>query len=432
MTKRARPAASERDLLADLSASGSDGEQQKATTRLKQARALLDDQVSRVRSQRTRRAAADSDQDAEEVDAREVDRALIADRLKRAAIESKGLRAFRPLADVYEKATYKLEQVLRSDHRRRPLTCLALNSEGDLLFSADKAGLVIKWRRDGPNGKWRKQHVFKTRSSIGRRDAVLALAISSDGKYLAVAQGSSILLFDAISNKALGECGPNPHRAPVTGLAFQPASYQLYSASVDRTVKIWAAEQAAYFDTVFGHQDQVSGIAALQTADKCITAGARDRTLRLWKIAEDSQLVFRQSESQGGSIDSVCTVSTSSDNHYFCSGSSSGSLSLWYSGKKKPIDTSASGHVSNVQSLYSPEVSDVVFSGSSDGFLKVWRATTDGELELINELPIPGHITGIAATGKQLYVALSGEPRDGRWTVQSSIRPSVLVFSVNN
>ena len=41
----------------------------------------------------------------------------------------------------------------------------------------------------------------------------------------------------------------------------------------------------------FGHQDKVLGIDSL-SKERCITCGARDRSLRLWKIPEESQLVF--------------------------------------------------------------------------------------------------------------------------------------------
>jgi WD40 repeat protein len=40
----------------------------------------------------------------------------------------------------------------------------------------------------------------------------------------------------------------------VTGLAFRPGSHTLYSCSYDRSVKIWSLDDAAYVDTLFGHQ----------------------------------------------------------------------------------------------------------------------------------------------------------------------------------
>lgn len=41
----------------------------------------------------------------------------------------------------------------------------------------------------------------------------------------------------------------------------------------------------------FGHQDAVAALDALGR-ECCVTAGGRDGTVRVWKIPEESQLVF--------------------------------------------------------------------------------------------------------------------------------------------
>ena len=46
-----------------------------------------------------------------------------------------------------------------------------------------------------------------------------------------------------------------------------------------------------FFSTRFGHQDSVTGIDSL-SRDRAVTSGGRDRTLRVWKVVEESQLVF--------------------------------------------------------------------------------------------------------------------------------------------
>jgi ribosomal RNA-processing protein 9 len=245
----------------------------------------------------------------------------------------------------------------------------------------------------------------------------------------------------ADTNVLHGRLEQNGHRETVTALAFQPASDQLYSASADRTVKLWAVEQLAYIDTVFGHQDAPSAIACptdASTGERCVTVGGRDRTVRLWKIQEESQLVFRLSETDGGSLDEVVWVSgpaqdPSTPGHYaFVSGADSGLLSLWHAGKKKPVrsEMHCSGHP--VLTLTTPShPSDVVVSGSDDGHVKVWRVHTEPgnhELECINELPVPGCINALAITEDLLVVAVSGEPRNGRWTTRYDLKPTVLVF----
>ena len=59
-------------------------------------------------------------------------------------------------------------------------------------------------------------------------------------------------------------------------------------------MKVWNVDEMAYVETVFGHQDGVQSIDAMM-GEKAITVGGRDRTVRLWKIVEESQLVFNGS-----------------------------------------------------------------------------------------------------------------------------------------
>ena len=59
-------------------------------------------------------------------------------------------------------------------------------------------------------------------------------------------------LFDARSN-AFIQSFPG-HRDAVTGLAFREGTHQLFSCSLDRTVKMWSIDDRAYMDTLFGHQ----------------------------------------------------------------------------------------------------------------------------------------------------------------------------------
>jgi hypothetical protein len=47
-----------------------------------------------------------------------------------------------------------------------------------------------------------------------------------------------------------------------------------------------------YVETLFGHQDTILGLDALR-AETTVSAGGRDKTVRFWKIVQETQLVFR-------------------------------------------------------------------------------------------------------------------------------------------
>lgn len=71
----------------------------------------------------------------------------------------------------------------------------------------------------------------------------------------------------------------------------------------------------SYLETLFGHQDTILAIDAL-SKEKAVTAGGIDNTLRIWKIPEESQLLFNGN----GSID--CVKMITEDN--FISGGDAG------------------------------------------------------------------------------------------------------------
>lgn len=47
-----------------------------------------------------------------------------------------------------------------------------------------------------------------------------------------------------------------------------------------------------YVETLFGHQDQILALDSLR-GETCVTVGGRDKTVRYWKIVDETQLVFR-------------------------------------------------------------------------------------------------------------------------------------------
>lgn len=175
-------------------------------------------------------------------------------------------------------------------------------------------------------------------------------------------------------------------------------------------------------ETLFGHQDEVVDIAAL-SLERCVSVGARDRTARLWKVVEESQLVFRgggtsekrkmsiketmvngettslKASYSEGSIDRVAMI----DEETFITGSDNGSISLWSLHKKKPMFTVPVAHgldpalkpeEASAEEVPNPKVpgepqprwitalatvpySDLILSGSWDGRARVWRISED-------------------------------------------------------
>ncbi|KAG8158741.1 hypothetical protein KVR01_011184 [Diaporthe batatas] len=263
----------------------------------------------------------------------------------------------------------------------------------------------------------------KDKNYQGHTGPILKVAASQDGKYVVTAGADRrMVVHDAETLKPLRAF--TQHRDAVTGLAFRRGTNQLYSSSKDRTVKVWSLDEMAYVETLFGHQDHVVDIDAL-AQERCVSAGARDRTARLWKVVEETQLVFRGGGSgvsdkkkeaataptaAGGSIDPLSMAHEGSmdriamiDDEMFVTGSDNGSIALWSLQKKKPVfvlphahgiepalpPERSSGEVDPDPSVVPPPqprwitalrtipYSDVILSGSWDGYVRVWRLSED-------------------------------------------------------
>lgn len=91
------------------------------------------------------------------------------------------------------------------------------------------------------------------------------------------------------------------HRDTVTALVFRRDTHTLFTASKDRSVKVWSLDEMAYIESLFGHQAPITGIDAL-SRERAITSGGSDTSIRIWKIAEESQLIYN---GHRGNIESV-------------------------------------------------------------------------------------------------------------------------------
>ncbi|CZR69191.1 related to a component of the yeast U3 snoRNP Rrp9p [Phialocephala subalpina] len=370
--------------------------------------------------------------DPEGFDAEEIDRDLIAERLKEDVAETKG-RMYRKLADDLDFGSAK-----HSWFKWNSESVTGIATCAPWAYTVSKDLGLAKWRiQDLPEHQWQpkpgkkkskkptpppkrkpEQVAFargdkskaKDNAYEGHVDTILCVAASQDGKFVVTGgKDRRIIVWEAETLKPLRVF--THHRDTVTSLTFRRGTNQMYSASKDRTLKVWSLDELAYVETLFGHQDEVVDVSAL-AQERCISVGARDRTARLWKVAEETQLVFRggggekkkkHSSSkpavQEGSMDRVAMI----DEETFVTGGDNGSLSLWVIHKKKPVFTMSLCH--GVEPALEPEeasaethptadivpeaqprwitalatipYSDVVLSGSWGGQLRAWRVSDD-------------------------------------------------------
>jgi len=267
----------------------------------------------------------------------------------------------------------------------------------------------------------------------GHCSTILSLAVSSDNKYLASGDAAKLIfIWEAESMQKIHTF--KGHRDVVSGLVFRRGTHTLYSSSYDRSVKIWSVDEKAYVETLFGHQDRVSGIDA-GARERAVTAGGRDGTVRVWKIVEESQLVFN------GPATSIDCVKLLNEEHWVSSGED-GHLATWGVMKKKPLAAVGNSHgldtsngdphcVSGLATLYN---TDMVVTGSRDGWIRVWKVGMGYKtLVEVQKIKMAGFINSLAisADGGYLVAGLGQEHRLGRWWRDKSAKNKIAVIKLS-
>lgn len=117
----------------------------------------------------------------------------------------------------------------------------------------------------------------------------------------------------------------------------------------------------------------------------------------------------------------------------YVTGSQDGSLALWKSGKKKPLKYFKEQHSGKwITSLAVLKSSDLIASGSYDGYIRLYRATNN-DIELKSSIKADGYITSLdfSKNGKFLVAAVSPDHKFGRWTETIKKKPGIFVINLD-
>jgi hypothetical protein len=228
-------------------------------------------------------------------------------------------------------------------------------------------------------------------------DAILALALSPDGKKLASAGTDRLLrVWDLPSGKL--EYTVENHADWVFGLAFAPDGKHLITGSRDKTAKVWDLSAKESMLTFPDHQNTVYAVAMTPDGTLGISAG-EDNQIRQWQATDKNKQIGKQTKVLGSHGKPVFRMAMAGDakNPILATCSADGSVKLWDPVSGKNLKT-LSGHSDWVYAVALSLDGKLVASGAWNGEVRVWNTGDGKEVATFNASP--GHTAKTAQAKK--------------------------------
>ncbi len=248
----------------------------------------------------------------------------------------------------------------------------------------------------------------KIRTLGGHAGAVTAVAYSPDGSMIAAAggvpgTGGEIRLWNAKSGKAAGLL--EEHSDVVHSIAFNPAGTKLVSGSYDHLALVWTlprgpSQKVSKPVALKDHTDSVFG-AAFSPDGRSVATCAADRTVKVWDAVTGKRR-FTLSESTA----ELYSVAYSSDGKRIAAGGADRQLRVWnLTAVGGTLQKSAFAHEGAIlQVAFMPNGASIITSGE-DRAIKRWSSTTMAEQKVYPAQPDWPQSLSLDQAGRLLAVA---------------------------
>ncbi|KAL9226289.1 hypothetical protein vseg_002120 [Gypsophila vaccaria] len=228
---------------------------------------------------------------------------------------------------------------------------------GDKLFSAHQDHKIRVWKTDNSNDNTcnKKYQCVATLPTVNDR----LLRLLSAKNYVQVRRHRS--------------CTWVHHVDTVSSLALSKDGSLLYSASWDRTFKVWRTSDFRCLESVAkAHEDAINALALCN--DGYVYTGSADKTIKVWKKqkGEEKHSLVTTLEKHKSAVNALAL---SSDGSVLYSGACDKSIVVWERANEgvghMTVAGALRGHTKAILCL--SVVSDLLFSGSADKTIRVWR-----------------------------------------------------------
>ncbi|XAR72855.1 [Myosin heavy-chain] kinase [Bertholletia excelsa] len=217
------------------------------------------------------------------------------------------------------------------------------------------------------------------------------------------------------------------HYDAVSCLSLDEETGLLYSGSWDKTVKVWRISDSKCLESISAHDDAINAVAA-SGFDGMIFTGSADGTVKVWrreKVGKLSKHMLVQTLMRQESA--VTSLAVSGAAAY--GGSSDGLVNFWEWEKGRLRHGGVlRGHKMAVLCLAS--AGNMVFSGSADKTICVWRRNEGGDHTFLSVLS--GHSGPVKCLAVEEDPKESSAKGDQPWIMYSgSLDRSIRVWRVS-
>ncbi|XP_047323472.1 protein JINGUBANG [Impatiens glandulifera] len=167
------------------------------------------------------------------------------------------------------------------------------------------------------------------------------------------------------------------HVDAVSALTISHDGSLLYSASWDRTFKVWQTSDFRCLDSVLNaHDDAINAIVV--SVDGFVYTGSADKKIKAWRFKKEQsqhELVATLEKHKSA----INALALSTDGSILYSGACDRSIIVWEKDMNKTADNhmvvagALRGHTRAILCLSTVGSTDLVFSGSADKTIRIWR-----------------------------------------------------------
>ena len=318
---------------------------------------------------------------------------------------------------------------------------VSLGGREVVTFSAEGVGTAVA-ELEGDYRTWHLPAAATVRlgkGALGEGDR--AVALSADGRCLAVASAIGVWLYEAATSRALallstessvrsvvfslhgalaaglengrvelwevetGERIGTLRHADwdrVTAVAFSPDGTSLASGSWEQVIKLWEVESRREMGIweVPRESDSVWPLPVAFSPDgRRLVSGFQDGTVRLWDVATQTETARLE-----GHTDRITSVSFSPDGGLLASAGGRGdpTVRLWDTATQAQVAT-LTGHTGEVRSVaFSSPDGAILASGGWDRAVRLWDVATHEEMATLEEHGGPVHSVAFSRDGATL------------------------------